>query len=65
MAAAKRGGRSGGMVMIDDAGAARELQKFDRVVARAQDLSRKMVGSKAGASVEDFLANRAREAAGR
>jgi hypothetical protein len=30
-------------------------------VARAQALSRKLVTGKAGASVEDFLADRARE----
>jgi excisionase family DNA binding protein len=35
----------------------------DQVVARAQALSRRLVADKAGASVEDFLADRAREAA--
>ncbi len=31
-------------------------------MARAQNLSRRLIGGKAGASVEDFLADRVREA---
>lgn len=46
-----------------DFGAAEEPPTLDQVVARAQALSRKMVAGKAGASVEDFLADRANEAA--
>jgi hypothetical protein len=46
-----------------DFGAAEEPPTLDRVVARAQALSRNMVVGKAGASVEDFLADRANEAA--
>ena len=38
------------------------LRTLDQAVARAQVLSRKLVAGKAGASVDDFLADRAREA---
>jgi hypothetical protein len=38
------------------------LRTLDQVVARAQALSRRLVGDTAGATVADFLADRAREA---
>jgi len=50
-------------VAADDLGAATELPTVDWIVARAQDVSRRMVGSNPGASAEDFLADSAREAA--
>ena len=46
-----------------DFGAAEEPPTLDQVVARAQVLSRNMVAGKAGASVEDFLADCASEVA--
>jgi hypothetical protein len=38
------------------------LRTLDQVVARAQALSRQLVAGKSGASVDDFLADRALEA---
>ena len=59
----KRHGLShGGEVIVEDTGDAIVLRTLDQVVARAQALSRKLVGDTAGASVMDFLADRAREA---
>lgn len=52
----------GGDVIVEDTGDAIVLRTLDQVVARAQDLSRRLVAGKAGASVDDFLAERAREA---
>ncbi len=52
----------GGDVIVEDTGDAIVLRTPDQVVARAQDLSRRLVAGKAGASVDDFLAERAREA---
>ena len=46
-----------------DFGAAEEPPTLDQVVAPAQALSRKIVAGKAGAPVEDSLADRANEAA--
>ncbi len=46
-----------------DFGAVEEPPTIDQAVALAQALSRKMVAGKSGASVEDFLADRANEAA--
>jgi hypothetical protein len=51
-------------VIVEDSGEAIVLRTLDQVVARAQALSRKLVAGGAGASVEDFLADRAREAEG-
>ncbi len=53
---------NGGEVIVEDMGDAIVLRTLDQVVARAQDLSRRLIGGKTGASVEDFLADRAREA---
>jgi bifunctional DNA-binding transcriptional regulator/antitoxin component of YhaV-PrlF toxin-antitoxin module len=52
----------GGEVIVEDAGDAIVLRTVDQVVARAQELSRKLVGGNTGASVDDFLADRAHEA---
>jgi hypothetical protein len=52
----------GGEVIVEDASDAIVLRTVDQVVARAQALSRKLVAGKAGATVKDFLADRAREA---
>lgn len=59
----KRHGLSrGGEVIVEDTGDAIVLRTLDQVVARAQALSRRLTADKAGASVMDFLADRAREA---
>lgn len=61
----KRHGLSnGGEVIVEDTGDAIVLRTLDQVVARAQELSRRLIGGRAGASVEDFLADRSREADG-
>ena len=52
----------GGEVIIDDTGDAIVLRTVDEVVAHAQALARKIVEGKEGASVDDFLADRRREA---
>lgn len=53
---------NGGEVIVEDLGDAIVLRTLDQVVARAQQLSRKLIGDKSGASVADFLADRACEA---
>ena len=58
----KHGLVQGGEVIVEDAGDAIILRTIDQVVARAQALSRKLVDGKPGASVDDFLSARAREA---
>ena len=58
----KYGLAQGDEVIVEDAGDAIVHRTIDQMVARAQALSRKLVAGKAGASVEDFLADRAREA---
>jgi bifunctional DNA-binding transcriptional regulator/antitoxin component of YhaV-PrlF toxin-antitoxin module len=58
----KHGLSRGGEVIVEDTGDAIVLRTLDQMVARAQALSRKLVTGKAGASVDDFLADRAREA---
>jgi len=58
----KYGLAQGGEVIVEDAGDAIVLRTVDQVVALAQALSRKLVAGKTGASVDDFLADRAREA---
>lgn len=47
---------------MEDTGDATILRTIEQVVAHAQALSRKLVAGQPGASVEDFLADRAREA---
>jgi bifunctional DNA-binding transcriptional regulator/antitoxin component of YhaV-PrlF toxin-antitoxin module len=58
----KHGLLKGGELLVEDTGDAIVLRTIDQVVARAQALSRKLVAGQAGASVEDFLADRVREA---
>lgn len=58
----KHGLARGGEVIVEDAGDAIVLRTLDQMVMRAQALSRKLVVGKAGASVADFLADRARDA---
>jgi AbrB family looped-hinge helix DNA binding protein len=53
---------NGGEVIVEDLGDAIVLRTLDQVVARAQELSRRLIGDKPGASVADFLADRTREA---
>ena len=52
----------GGEVIVEDTGDAIVLRTLDQVVARAQAFSRKLLEGQAGPSVDDFLADRAREA---
>lgn len=52
----------GGEVIIDDRGDAIVLRTVDQVVARAQALARRMIEGKQEAGVDDFLAERRREA---
>ena len=52
----------GGEVIIEDVGDAIVMRTLDQVVARAQALSRKLVAGKTGAAVDDFIADRRREA---
>ncbi len=56
----KHGLVRGSEVIVEDAGDAIVLRTLDQVVARAQALSRKLVEGQACASVDDFLADRAR-----
>lgn len=58
----RHGLTGGGEVMIDDLGDAIVLRTVDQVVAGAQALARRLVQGKEGASVDDFLAERRREA---
>lgn len=60
----RHGLAEGGEVFIEELGDAIVLRTLDQVVSRAQALSRKLVAGKPGAAVEDFLAERAREAEG-
>ncbi len=57
---ARHGLAHGGEVIVEDGGDAIVLRTVDRVVARAQAMSRRLVEGKPGASVDDFLADRAR-----
>ncbi len=58
----RHGLAQGGEVIVEDTGDAIVLRTLDQVVARAQALSRKLLAGKDGASVDDFLADRRREA---
>jgi len=58
----KHGLAHGGEVIVEDAGDAIILRTLDQVVARAQALSRKLVAGQPDASVDDCLADRARDA---
>lgn len=58
----KHGLAKGGEVIVEDLGDAIVLRTLDQVVSRAQALSRVLVAGKPGATVDDFLAEREREA---
>ncbi len=53
---------NGGEVIVEDAGDAIVLRTLDQVVAQAQEMSRRLTEGKAGASLNEFLADRARDA---
>lgn len=59
----RHGLAQGGDVILEDVGDAIVLRTLDQAVARAQALSRALVAGKPSVSVDDFLADRAREAA--
>ncbi len=52
----------GGEVLVEDTGDAIVLRTLDQVVARAQDISRRLAAGRPNASVDDFFAERRREA---
>lgn len=52
----------GGEVLVEDTGDAIVLRTLDQTVARAQAISMRLLAGKTGASVDDFLKNRAQEA---
>ena len=54
----KHGLFGGGEVIVEDTGDAIVLRTLNQVVARAQAVSRTLVAGKAGASVDEFLADR-------
>lgn len=58
----RHGLANGGEVIVEDTGDAIVLRTLDQVVARAQEMSAKLVAGRPGASVDDFLGDRAREA---
>jgi bifunctional DNA-binding transcriptional regulator/antitoxin component of YhaV-PrlF toxin-antitoxin module len=58
----KHGLIQGGEVIVEDAGDAIVLRTLDQVVARAQAMTRTLLEGKPGVSVDDFLADRARDA---
>ncbi len=53
---------NGGEVIVEDVGDAIVLRTLDQVVARAQEMSRRLTEGQAGASLNEFLADRARDA---
>ncbi len=55
-------GRGGDVVVELVAGREIRIRTLDEVVARAQELTRELLGGAEGASVDDFLAERRREA---
>jgi bifunctional DNA-binding transcriptional regulator/antitoxin component of YhaV-PrlF toxin-antitoxin module len=52
----------GGDVVVELTGKEIRVRTVDEVVARAQELTRRLLADKAGVSVDDFLAERRREA---
>lgn len=52
----------GGEVLIDDRGTEIVIRTISQAVARSQEISRKLLAGIEGASVDDFLADRRREA---
>jgi bifunctional DNA-binding transcriptional regulator/antitoxin component of YhaV-PrlF toxin-antitoxin module len=53
---------NGGDVLVDLDGKAIRIRTVDQVVAQAQEISRRLLRGKKGVSVDDFLAERRREA---
>lgn len=53
---------SGGQVVVEETEDGIMLRTVAQAVARAQAISRKLTTGKSGASVDDFLAERRREA---
>ena len=58
----RHGLADGGEVIVEDTGDAIVLRTVNQVVARAQNLSRRLLKGHTGTSVDDFLAERARDA---
>ena len=58
----RHGLAQGGEVIVEDTGDAIVLRTLDQVVARAQELSRKLTAGRINTSVDAFLAERAQEA---
>jgi bifunctional DNA-binding transcriptional regulator/antitoxin component of YhaV-PrlF toxin-antitoxin module len=52
----------GGDVVVELAGKEIRITTVDEVVARAQELTRRLLAERAGTSVDDFLTERRREA---
>lgn len=52
----------GGQVLVDDTGDAIVLRTIEQAVKRAQAASRRLIAGRSGASVDDYLKERAREA---
>jgi len=52
----------GGEVLIEDRGTEIVIRTLNQAVARVQEISRKLMAGKDGASVGDFLADRRRKA---
>ncbi len=57
----RHGLAGGGQVIVEETADGIVLRTVDQAVARAQALSRKLTQGKAGASVDDFLAERRRD----
>jgi AbrB family looped-hinge helix DNA binding protein len=60
----RHGLASGGQVIVEETEDSIVLRTVSQAVTRAQALSRKLTAGKAGATVDDFLAERRREAKG-
>ena len=58
----RHGLASGGQVIVEETEDAIVLRTVSQAVARARALSRKLTAGKADATVDDFLAERRREA---
>lgn len=58
----RHGLAQGGEVLVEELGDAIVLRTLDQVVSRAQEISRRLVAGHSDASVDEFLADRQREA---
>lgn len=58
----RHGLEHGGDLIVEDTGDAIILRTLDQIARRAQALSRELLAGKTGYSVDDFLAERRREA---